>query len=277
MHVIRTFVAALLVVALAACDAVGPHAPLEGARHRVDASQPSSINGCPSGTHCTYPQDMGGVPVNTSLFAMNCIAESCSGPGDASFVGVVVDSIGGYDVALYNCGGGLFGSQASTHACWECAGDCADPSYMPAGAQFSSVVKYGPSGSDCRAMRCVPGYVRHDPAFGEPSICKRSWPSVSASVVESEFVRLTWGTIVGADSVHVERYLSSMGYWDRWYTGVASPYVDGSTLVTGSPLSSPPSSGSWVGYRLRAWNPAGSTYSQEFYFQLPSGGPGAPY
>lgn len=277
---LRIAVLTILATGLVGC---GVDAPIEPTAVQLatggDRTAPNVV-GCPGSSStvlCQEAIDMGALTPDASLFEMNCGQEACEGKGVGlwTFSHIAVDSSNGFDAAVYTCPNSTLGSMLSSHACWECTGDCADPESLPTGAQFSSVVKDGPSGSDCRARKCPAGYHRYDPGFGMPSICVAylpATPSVTATVHSGQFVKLSWSAIANADSVHVERRLDTQQDFDRWYTGATSPYIDGSTNVTGSPQSSAPS-GHWAAYRVKAWSAFGSSYSAVFYYPYGGGGP----
>lgn len=235
---------------------------------------PLPIN-CPSGYECKYATDRGPIDALPSVLETSCGQEACGGQNmmQSGSISVLKDGGVGYaDLFKGTCTNGTpFSLPSDSTACWDCTEGCAG-STCPPGERCSTILRQ--PGSDCRRFACEAGYTLVTEAghFIAPT-CRRAVttapaaPSVTATRTSANLPQLQWAAVSGANGYRIYRRLEWQADFDSWDATTETSYTDGSTIVSGAPKSSAPSSGKWVAYYVKSYNSVGeSSGSAIFYY-----------
>lgn len=177
MKTLAITIGAVLVAALAACDAPRISAP------RSATVSPGGIQ--PKLTTNTVCYDeidagrAGAVPTQPGPIITNCQPETC-GPGNTpQLVSLTEDASGLLDQFVVQCPNTDTDTVMSNQECWHCVEGCGG-SACPAGAKCMPIP--GQQGSDCLVFTCPEGWDFYDTGALTPPKCRRPAPCLSVTM-----------------------------------------------------------------------------------------------
>ena len=219
MKTLPITIAAVLVAALAACDAPNISAP------HLAALTPGGAQPKLTTTECyeTIPATrVGSVPTDSSVIALNCGPETCGPSGGGQAVGVNVDVNGTLnDEVVIQCPNSSIYKMLSTNTCWDCVEGCGG-SACPLGATCTTIP--GQQGSDCIAYTCPVGWTLASNGVLQPPVCRRPCPPPVTVTIDGPLKikpgeQCTWtATVGGGNGSYTYNWFREV----EWVSGTAS-------------------------------------------------------